>query len=76
MQDIEQSHVAAEVSELLRDIVFHEADPGVTRRRNARGFAHLPNIDIEADDRLLEPTLAQIKRQQTNAATDVEDGLR
>jgi hypothetical protein len=70
---VEECDITPELRERLRDIVIYKPDAGVTARRNASCFAHLPLIGIETDDRLLAAAFSKVKRQQADTTADIKE---
>jgi hypothetical protein len=50
-----------------------QVDIFVSLPRDVRSLPNFPFIDIQSEDWLPAPTLAQIERQQPHAASDIED---
>ena len=75
MQDIEKRDVPLELRQRMKEVVLDEAQLLAFARNH---FARLPDlaaIDIIAGDGRTKAAFAQVKRQQPNAATDVEERL-
>ena len=75
MQHIEEDNIPGEFWERLLNILVTEIDVRVVSPRDALALLDLSGVQIETEDRLVATAFAQIKREQTDAASDIEDRL-
>ena len=75
MEHIEKSDVAGENRHRFLHVLKAKLDIFVRCRGDVASLPDFPRIDIEPEDRLPAPAFAQIKREQTNAASDIQDRL-
>ena len=73
MEHIEERDVAAKLRERFLRILLVKTDIAIAISRRISGVPDFSRIDIEADDWLRAAAFAQIKREQTDAATDIEN---
>ena len=73
MQDIKESDVAGENRQRPLHIMQAKFDIFVLFRGDFAPVTDLSRIDIQSEHRLPAGALAEIKRQQTDAASDIQD---
>jgi hypothetical protein len=73
MQDIEERDVAGKSRDRGLNILKAQFHIAITFGRDLTSVTNLARVDIQTEDRLGAGALAQIKRQQSNAAPDVQD---
>ena len=75
MEDIEERDVSLKLRDRFLDILLVKTDVPVATSRDIIGVPDFSRIDIESGDRLRAAAFAQIKREQTDSATDIENRL-
>ena len=75
MQHIKKNNVAGEVRQRLLNILVMKINVRVMGFDNSLAVPDLSRIQIESEDPLPANTLAQIKREQTDAAPQIENRL-
>ena len=73
MEHIEEHDVAAKLRERFLRILLVKTDIAIAISRRISGVPDFSRIDIEPGDRLRAAAFAQIKREQADAATDIEN---
>ena len=73
MEHIEEHDVAAKLRERFLRILLVKTDIAIAISRRISGVPDFSRIDIESGDRLRAAAFAQIKREQADAATDIEN---
>ena len=75
MKHIEKSNVAGENGHRSAYILIAQMDVPIGGRGDGASLPDFPRIDIEAQERLPATAFAQIKREQTKPAADIQDRL-
>ncbi len=75
MQHIKKHNIPGEMREQSLNVLVTKIDVLVVVLRNALSLSDLARIQIKSEDRLPATALAQIKRQQTDTASDIENRL-
>jgi hypothetical protein len=75
MQDVEERDVSLEFRERMNEVVLDKAQLLTFARNNFAGLPDFAAIDIVAGDNRLKPAFAQVKRQQPDAAADIQERL-
>ena len=75
MENVEKSDVAGKSRERFLNIVKAKLDLFIIVRGDFRSVTNLSCVDIEAEHRLPAGAFPKIKRQETDAATDIQDRI-
>ena len=75
MKHIEKGNVAGENRNRSPDVLMAQIDVPIGGRGDGASLPDFPLIDIETQKRLLATAFAQIKREQAEPATDIQDRL-
>src|SRR6478672_3959167 len=73
MQHIEERDVTGKIRDRGLDILKPKLDVAIMVGCNPGAVTNLARIDVEAEDRLRAGALAQIKREQSDSASDIEN---